>query len=145
MYSKYRFSIQFLTKNRTEIAPETSGASGLLLPYSSLLKTIRKLLRKPPEPPACFWLTIPCVKQYGNCSGSLRSLRPPFLAGAQPSPAQAQPSPMVAFFPHIFWPTPCILSIVFPDNSLPKTVRKLLRKPPEPPACFCLTIPYQKQ
>jgi hypothetical protein len=52
MHSKYHSSKQFLTKNSAEIAPKASGASGLLLPYNSLLKTIRKMLRRPPEPPA---------------------------------------------------------------------------------------------
>ena len=70
MYSKYGFRslrppvpLQFLIKNNKEIIPEASGASDLQFPYNSLSKTIRKLLQKPLERPASFFLTIPYQKQ----------------------------------------------------------------------------------
>ena len=52
-------SLEFLIENIREITPEASGASGLQFPENSLLKTIGKLLRKPPERLASFFRTIP--------------------------------------------------------------------------------------
>ena len=56
MYSKYGFwslgppvPLQFLIKSNKEITPEASGASGFLFPHKLLLKTLRKILRKPSE------------------------------------------------------------------------------------------------
>ena len=40
------------------VSPGRSPASGLLFPYSFSFKTRRKLVRKPPDPPVSFLLTV---------------------------------------------------------------------------------------
>ena len=51
------FPYTFVIKSNKESAPESSGPSLLPFPFNFLLETIRKLLRNPPEPLVCFFLT----------------------------------------------------------------------------------------
>jgi len=117
---RHAFSLQFLIKNNKEITPEASGESGLQFPENSLLKTIRKLLRKPPERLASFFLAISHFKKSGNYSGSLRSLRPPVC-----------PEFRMRSIKESIPEASGVSGLQLPCNPLFKTVRKWVRKPPE--------------
>ena len=52
------FPLYFLIKNNKEIAPQSSGSSLLPVSYGFLLKTIRKLLQRAPDPLSSLFLTF---------------------------------------------------------------------------------------
>jgi len=157
------FPINSSFKSNEDIVLEASGTSGFLCPINSLLKTKRKLLRKPSEPAASSFLSTPYSKQQGNGSASLPNLRPPvsyqlLIQNNKEMAPQAFRTSGLQFPKNLLLKaielrlTPYILSILsgasglqFPYDLCVKTIRKLLRRPPEPPASFFLSLPYFKQ
>ena len=62
------FSVRILIKNDQEIPPERSGSSLLPSPLTFLLKTIRKLLPRAPDPPSfLFFMVTPYQLENGHC------------------------------------------------------------------------------